>query len=161
MRCFNVFVFCIRGIKMMHLGWKEPQYVQFLNGEEHSRVGCFVQNVACGLWKQFLFLCFPLFAFGCFCFSELRWLIVFKAVRYFSVSTMSSCLIHELALRTNKVCLSGLVCAAVFIKLSGLAWIQNCSFLMSSKPWMKSIFLSERRSPDVCTAFQNVFPHEM
>lgn len=161
MRCFNVFVFCIRGIKMMHLGWKEPQYVQFLNGEEHSRVGCLCRMWPVGYGNNILFYVFLFLHLDVFVFLSFDdWLYL----RQLDISVFLQCLpvwyMNSLWELTRFAFLDWCV-QLFFIKLSGLAWIQNCSFLMSSKPWMKSIFPSERRSPDVCTAFQNVFPHEM
>lgn len=130
MGCFIVFVFT--GINMMYFLSKELQYVQFLNGNEHSTVGCSAKWSLRAM-KNILFWCCISFGRADVCFSELRWLIVFKA------ADISICIHFYVFLSLWELTTFAFLewCEAVSGELLRLAWIQNCSFLMSSKPSMK------------------------
>ena len=79
--CFHVVVFCIGGGKKTNVIWSERklQYVQFLNGNEHSTHLGVCAKRGLGARKEILFLWF-FFLHMDVCFSELRWQIVFKPV---------------------------------------------------------------------------------
>lgn len=88
-------------------------YVQFLNGNEHSTVGCLCKKPVSyeRIFSFYLFfLCTWMFLF----LSFDDWLYLRQQIfQCASISTTSSSVLDtwKIALRTNKVCLSGVVCS--------------------------------------------------